>query len=306
MLRDLRIGGEALRTLYDREVEAIQSDLLHYRALGDDEPFAMLRQRLEERIGEELHTSLLFLSAIRDEQRIAELGAQLRRLQGGRRHAILLEALEALLGLQEKSVLVPLLEDRPTRQKLRDAAAALRRANGSPDIALQALIEDSEELTRTLALALADGAELEDHGGVLGPVEKMLHLKTIPLFEGLTTRQLMDLAEATVEVEYPDGGTIVREGEQDDCLYVILEGTVRVEKNGTLLADIRAGDFFGEVALFEGVRRSATALSNGPVRALRLERGDMLRLIEERPGIAISMLQTVSRRVRELTDRLVV
>ncbi len=134
----------------------------------------------------------------------------------------------------------------------------------------------------------------------------MLHLKTIPLFEGLTTRQLMDLAEAMLEVEYPDGGTIVREGEQDDCLYVILEGTVRVEKNGTLLADIRAGDFFGEVALFEGVRRSATALSNGPVRALRLERGDMLRLIEERPGIAISMLQTVSRRIRDLTDRLVV
>ncbi len=306
VLRDLRIGGEALRELYDREVEAIQADLLNYRALGDGEAFAMLRQRLEERVGEKLHPSLLFLSAIRDERRIAELAAQLRRLQGGRRHAILLEALEALLGPQEKSALVPLLEDRPRRQKLRDAAAALRRANGSPKAALLALVEDSEELTRTLALALAEGTQLEDHDGVLGPVEKMMHLKTIPLFEGLTTRQLMDLAEAMVEVDYADADVVVREGEQDDCLYVILEGTVRVEKNGTTLAEIGSGEFFGEVALFEGVSRSATAIGSGLVRALRLERSDMLRLIEDRPGIAISILQTVSRRIRELTDRLVV
>ena len=72
------------------------------------------------------------------------------------------------------------------------------------------------------------------------------------------------------------------------------------------LAELHSGAFFGEIALFEGVARSATALAHTRVRLIRLDRADLLRLMEDMPGIAVTLLQALSRRVRELTDRLLV
>ena len=62
----------------------------------------------------------------------------------------------------------------------------------------------------------------------------------------------------------------------------------------------------GRVALFEGTARTATAIAQSKVRLLALERADLLSLMEEMPGIAVVLLQTLSRRVRDLTDRLMV
>ena len=92
----------------------------------------------------------------------------------------------------------------------------------------------------------------------------------------------------------------------DDCLYLVVEGVVHITRGETLLAEMGPGDFFGEIALFEGVARSATAQTRGRARLLGLERADLMRLIDDSPGIAVGLLQTLSMRVRELTDRLMV
>jgi CRP-like cAMP-binding protein len=116
----------------------------------------------------------------------------------------------------------------------------------------------------------------------------------------------MDLSAVVKESGFAADATVVSKGEADDCLYLVVEGVVHITRGDTLLAELGPGDFFGEIALFEGVARTATAVTRTRARLLGLERRDMIRLIEELPGIAISLLETQSRRVRELTDRLMV
>lgn len=304
VMRQLDVRPEELRALFEGELDAVERDLRRLLALEARPAFALLRQRLEERGREQLHTSLLFLAAIHHEDRIAELGDRLQQVEDRRRqHAIVLEALESLLNAADKARLVPLLEDP-------DLAVTARTVGLLPlrsEEALRELLEDPEELTRSIAggLALAAGAEVKDHDGV-DAVEKMLHLKQLPLFEGLTARQLMDLARVVQEHSYAIDAVVVSQGEYDDRLYLVVEGVVHILRGETLLAEMGPGDFFGEIALFEGVARSATAVTRSRARLLGLERANLMRLIDETPGIAVNLLQTLSRRVRELTDRLLV
>jgi CRP-like cAMP-binding protein len=134
----------------------------------------------------------------------------------------------------------------------------------------------------------------------------MALLKKVSLFEDLAARQLMDLARVVKETRLDPDATVVHQGEYDDCLYLVVEGVVHIKRGDTLLTELGPGDFFGEIALLEGVARSADAVTRTRARLLGLERPDLMKLIDEHPGIAVSLLRTLSRRVRELTDRVIV
>jgi len=154
-------------------------------------------------------------------------------------------------------------------------------------------------------LVAASGSSREVSDAV-DAVEKMAHLKKVSLFAELSARELMDLARAVKEKRFEPEATIVREGEYDDCLYFVVEGVVQIIRGDTLLSELGANEFFGEIALLEGVARSANAVAGTRVRLLGLDRVELMKQIDERPAIAVCLLRTLSRRVRELTDRLVV
>jgi AAA family ATP:ADP antiporter len=305
LVRELDVGRELIASLYAREIEAAQRDLLHVAALGDREPFAIVRQRLLERVDEELHAALGLLAAHADDDRIAELAEQLRFARGGRRRSILLEALDSLVGPRERSRLVPLLEERDLGTRGRLAAEALGRPLPKLEETIEALLADPEDLARTLVagIVLAGRGGVGDHA-VVKPVEAALQLRRLPFFEGLTTRQLVDLGAVVKEERHPPGACIAREGIYDDCLYLLVEGVVTVTRRGFFLTELGAGSFFGEVAVFEGGARSATVTAASHVRLLRLERADLMERMEDLPSLAIGICQALSRRVRELTERL--
>jgi CRP-like cAMP-binding protein len=133
-------------------------------------------------------------------------------------------------------------------------------------------------------------------------VDTILHLRSLDLFAGLTTRQLAELARVVAERNVESGATIVREGEFDDQMYFIVDGQVRITKEGAPVSALGPGEFFGEIAVFDGERRSASAIAEGPVRLLRLDRQDLFEVMEEHPAIAVAICQTLSRRIRELLD----
>jgi CRP-like cAMP-binding protein len=139
----------------------------------------------------------------------------------------------------------------------------------------------------------------------MSPVEIALHIKANPIFERLSARQLMDLARLVREESYDTGAAIFREGDQGSCMYLIVEGEVGILKGEEEIAHLGERDFFGELALFEGVQRTATVVARTPVRLLRLERQELLALIEELPAIAIGICQSLSRRVRDTSNRAV-
>jgi CRP-like cAMP-binding protein len=106
---------------------------------------------------------------------------------------------------------------------------------------------------------------------------------------------------------YKDGEVIVRQGELGDCMYVVQSGEVEVILNTEVgeqrLAILQAGDFFGEMAVFEREVRSATVRAKEEVRALKIDKKTLLRRIKEDPLLAVKFMETLSHRIRDLNAR---
>lgn len=308
IVREFEVDKEMLRQLYRGELDSLRRMLVTLAALHGGATPPIVLQRVDERLNERVHTAMLFLTAIHDEDRIAELDELLRRTRSERQYAILLEALEVFLTPEEKADLVPLLEDSSVEARARAAAAALGMPIPSFEEAYALLLEDSDDLTRSFARAAGrlDGAAGNgDDGKTMSPVEIALQIKSNPIFERLSTRQLMDLARVVREETYAAGGLIFQEGAEGSCMYLIVEGEVGILKGEQEIAHLGQRDFFGELALFEGVQRSATVVARTPLRLLRLERQELLSLIEELPAIAIGICQSLARRVRDTSNRAV-
>jgi len=105
---------------------------------------------------------------------------------------------------------------------------------------------------------------------------------------------------------FMDGEVIIQQGEVGNCMYVIQDGKVEVfiEKDGNeiQLAIRKEGDFFGEMAIFERDVRSATVRAMGQVRVLTIDKRNFLRRISQDPSMAFRIVETMSRRIRKLSD----
>jgi CRP-like cAMP-binding protein len=103
-----------------------------------------------------------------------------------------------------------------------------------------------------------------------------------------------------------DGEVIFREGDPGDCMFIILKGKVKITKetpHGELyITTLEEGEIFGEMSLFDGQPRSATATSNGPSRIMTLDRKMFFSNISRDPTIAFKILQSMTERVRRLID----
>ena len=129
-------------------------------------------------------------------------------------------------------------------------------------------------------------------------------LSVVPLFAGFTKRDFNRLAEETDVVAFPPGATIVEEGLLGETMFVILSGEARVVQGKRRLGTVRPGDFFGEVALLDGAPRSASVVAETPLEAIRLYRRTLFKLIEAEPQLALKILDSLVRRVRDLTRSL--
>jgi CRP-like cAMP-binding protein len=105
---------------------------------------------------------------------------------------------------------------------------------------------------------------------------------------------------------YRDGEDIVKQGEVGDCMYIIQQGTadvIRTEDGESTVVDtMQSGELFGEMAIVENTVRSSTVKARGTVRAITIDRKTFLRRIQEDPSLAISVLEVLCHRVRNLDD----
>ena len=125
-------------------------------------------------------------------------------------------------------------------------------------------------------------------------------LASVDLFQSLSKRELQRVLKSAKEVAFDEGDAMVREGEEDGRFYLLLEGTARVMQGRRTVAQLGAGDYFGEISVIDGEPRSATVLAASPVRALTLARWNFRPLLDEHPAIARKVLLEMCRRVREL------
>lgn len=107
---------------------------------------------------------------------------------------------------------------------------------------------------------------------------------------------------------YSAGEVIVREGELGDRMFIIQNGCVRVTRmiddREIQLGELKAGDFFGEMAIIDREVRSATVSAVGDVRLLSIDKKNFLRRIHEDPSLAYRVLHRMSQKIRELDSEL--
>lgn len=127
-------------------------------------------------------------------------------------------------------------------------------------------------------------------------VETML--KSVPIFEGLTKKEIQAVMSSAKEIEYAPGREIVKEGATGVGFHLILEGHANVIVGDHAQAKLGPGDYFGEMSLIDGGPRSATVKADSAVRTLSLASWEFTPLLDTNPSIARKMLIELSRRLR--------
>jgi CRP-like cAMP-binding protein len=121
------------------------------------------------------------------------------------------------------------------------------------------------------------------------------------LFSHLSRRQLKRLADSATEQRYMEGAAIVRAGEEGDSFYVIVEGQARVENAaGKTVNHLVPGDFFGEISLLDGGARTATVISETPMRMMVLKRNTFRKVVAEDSTVATKLLEYAAALLRRL------
>jgi CRP/FNR family transcriptional regulator len=134
-------------------------------------------------------------------------------------------------------------------------------------------------------------------------------LRGVSLFSGLSDVELEKIARVAVPRSYPSGSVILREGDPGDTCYVLRTGRARVVRQhadgrAITLTNLGPGEIFGELAMFDGEVRSATVEAIDDVQAVAILAGDLKRLLNEHPEIAVKLLGALAERLRETNARI--
>jgi CRP/FNR family cyclic AMP-dependent transcriptional regulator len=133
--------------------------------------------------------------------------------------------------------------------------------------------------------------------------DRKVHLlSTVGLFDGIGADDLVMVAERTIEVDFPAGRVIVRQGEVGTGFFLIASGTARVTRDGATIAELGPGDFFGELSLLDGGPRIATVTAETATNCLALASWEFEEVLVSQPGLAIAILKGVAVRLRTVSE----
>ena len=123
-----------------------------------------------------------------------------------------------------------------------------------------------------------------------------------PLFVGVTPADLNAIGDRAIEVDFPPDHVIARQGEIGTGFFIVVSGRVRVVRDGTAVAHLGPGEFFGELSILDGGPRVAQVVTDEPTVCLAIPSWDFERVLREEPGVALAVLKVVAARLREVTS----
>jgi CRP-like cAMP-binding protein len=134
-------------------------------------------------------------------------------------------------------------------------------------------------------------------------------LRGVPVFAELGQEELARVADVAVPRQFVAGEVVFREGDESSTCYVVRSGRARAVREhpdgrSITLSNFGPGDIFGELAMFDDEKRSATVETLEDTEAIAILGGDMRRLLGEHPDIAVKLLTSLGRRLRETNERL--
>ncbi len=135
----------------------------------------------------------------------------------------------------------------------------------------------------------------------------------LPLFKGLTPAHIARIADLASEESHAEGATLFKESEAGEKFYIVVDGAVRISRQLSgmgeeALAVLRAGEYFGEMALVDDSPRSADAIAHEPTRVLVIRKSDFEDLLFVDRALAYDLLwkfvRTLSSRLRASNDKM--
>lgn len=163
---------------------------------------------------------------------------------------------------------------------------------------------DPDSLVRDAAAsALGDERAMETLPS-LSLMERIVFLRSVPLFVELSPSDLRHVAEIASEHAFPDGEIIAAQGEAGEEMYVVVSGEIgvlvgRVGGSPIEIARRLAGECIGEMAVVSRAPRMATLVAHGPVRTLAIDRRRFERILRERPEASLAVMEVLCERLRE-------
>jgi hypothetical protein len=262
----------------------------------DGDATTLLRDALRDRARRHALVSLSALSLVSDEGTSMRAAIEnLDRSDPGLL-ATALEAMEAAAHAPLARRLVPLWETPASHPPAADGW--LERALDDDD----PVIRSCAELVRRRQ---ERGDQMTGQTMSISPMERVLELRRIPLFAGLSPAELLRVAGIAEERSFANGEEIAQEGEIGEELYIILSGSVRVvrhEDGGAVdVARREAGDVVGEMSIISRAPRVASLIADGDVRTITIGRREFESMIAERPDIALAVMRALAARLGAAT-----
>jgi CRP/FNR family transcriptional regulator, cyclic AMP receptor protein len=130
--------------------------------------------------------------------------------------------------------------------------------------------------------------------------DKLELLQRVPLFAGLDREGLEQLGRIAEEIEAQVGTDLTHEGRHEGYFFVIVSGSVRIDRGGQTINTMGPGDFLGEIALLDGGPRTATATTDAPSRLLKITYQEFHQLLDTSPGVRTAVLEAAGARLRAM------
>lgn len=136
--------------------------------------------------------------------------------------------------------------------------------------------------------------------GALTVVEKVVALQGVEVFKDTPPEQLAVVASIAEEVQLPVGTELSRQDDPPGDMWVLLDGSVSITRDGKKLGELGSGEALGTWALFEDEPQQVTATVSAEARALKIDRWGFDEAIDEHPEISRSLIRQLIRRMRKL------
>jgi CRP/FNR family transcriptional regulator, cyclic AMP receptor protein len=135
---------------------------------------------------------------------------------------------------------------------------------------------------------------------MLNNFDRLILLRGVSIFRELRDDFLIRLSAVMDERAFASKGVIFKQGDEGQSLFIVATGAVRIHIGNQELAQLRRGDFFGEMSLFDTEPRSASVTAIEPCTCLELTQSQLYEAINETPEIALKLIGILSGRIREL------
>ncbi len=303
----LRATGERKRALKDQVREEVRDVGELYVARQDLLPElngSPLVRAFTEEIRRGQHRIFLLLAPLFPAHDVLSTWESFSSANRNRR-AYALELLENFLSVDERAWMYPVLEDLPGPDRVDRICRAQNHRRMSWKGRISWVLEDSDLSLWTRMCARHEG---HAHNLEVSPpteaeaeiLSRAVRLRSVDLFQEMQDHVLAALAPRLQPVELDPGEVVFEKGELGDCMYLVLDGAVRVHDNGTTLAELGANTVFGEfTVLHQGERTASVTADEEGSYLLRLTQTDLYDLIREEATVAQSLIKLIVKRLRQ-------